>query len=1661
MALKKTRKDLFSPDKTTDVDRSAAQSRFQELRSQLITPEPDRTTPQSRFQQLRRELLGDTEHSDPNGESGYQTANRLWQQKEAEAQQAQQDYQQAAQQADWQRRASPNLSYLSGQPTATGSPYGAAQQDPVAQMDEAGRTLHELGKRAKNLQQEATTLKGQATYAKDMQAIASMPWKELNALGALADDLTSGGDYRPMENPLISLWEKVTGQNITTKTESLAKREESIQTLRQAGYTGEQIQNLAETYSQYRNQIEAAQRQRDTREAVNSSAGAAVAHNLLAVPANIVGAIAGAAGTADEAMRRGIMGSQYESLDPNLEAYKYSDYASTVRSQTRENIEEGNGIPGKIGGFLYGAATSAVDNLSRIAAAGPAGSLALAGMSSFQDSVRDVSSRGGTAAQAYGMGVTSAAFEILTEKVSLDNLIDTPSPTTIAQALKNAAIQGGIEVSEEELNFAAGTIADAMIMGEQSDIRQQYHNLIASGASPQDAAKQVTQGLLMDAVNVAAESFLSGSMMSAGTQTKSYLKNRLYGTPEQPSTGIDTSTTPPPVGADAHIGPPADAQTVPPANTSATAKPDSAAADTVNRALEAFKAGGTVSNSTASRILATPGAVEYLQQSVEFQLPGTASGNRAAVKYAVEMLATAQEQSQELNSQLPNPDDTPDVDRATAQARFEELRRELLGDSEQPQSGNREADNNGTSESQGQQQAGPGLADAFWDIVFKRQPSSTKTGKERVSRVAQTAKEAPSAAGDMADLIDTAKVNGDLSYYQIPNSVSTQRAAEFITRRGWKLARMDWTAAVRSGRVSAETTAIGALLLNNAAKAGDKVTYLETLKDFRAMATNAAQATQAVRILKQLAPDDRLYMIQRSIDDIVEHARLPKAIIIPEELKAQYLSAKTEEARDRVINKIQQYVADQLQSSLIEQFNALRYLNMLGNFKTQGRNLLGNVGMQLVSEAQNAVCVGLEAIANKATGGKYQRTRSILVNTDLYKAARADFSKVQDIAMGGGKYENKPVESFAKGVQEKRTILRGILRPLELYRRVTNWAMEKGDKVFSRHSYARALAGYLKARGIKTAEQFSKMSEAKKDEARTFAIREAQEKTFRDSNRISDWAAKVGRRPDTPLAVRLLAEGEAPYRKTGANIVVRTEEYSPVGLINTIIEGAKALNPNSEVTAQDFLNSASKTLTGTGIFFLGMLLYNMGFLTGAPDDDRRQAAFDEAVGKQPYSLQFPDGSSYTFDWAAPLAIPLFMGAELKKLIDQQDIDLKDIETAALSLSAPLIDMTTLQTVDSISTKLRYADGDWGEVFLSTALSFLTQGLSNNLLRQIESGVQKEATTTYVDPESDIPEWMQRAIGNFSRSVPGWDYQQVPYRDKLGKTEDSGGLLYNLFSPGYLDKTVLTPGRKERQRLADALGDTSVLYTTPTGTVSVMGEERALTAQEYDRVKGQHGTLAESIVGVLISRDGYDDLSDEGKSKAIKDAYKYAEEKVKQDLIAGADDFSTQWMREVDSSSARSISAAILERHLDKEKTTITGMTDLQYAKAEEAGFSTESMTYMASLLGALTPEEGHERVSLSQQMEAITGSPKLSEGEKEEWLYWLLNDKQDKKLDAAKDLGLSAEDYAVAYRLYSIETNTGGKGTKNRIVSGLMEKFDLDRKTAESLYKIYNGSYDN
>ena len=112
-----------------------------------------------------------------------------------------------------------------------------------------------------------------------------------------------------------------------------------------------------------------------------------------------------------------------------------------------------------LGAGLFGGGTTAAKVTS----------LGLAGVRSFGDTYNDVSAKGGTPGQALVLGILNGGTEVATEYIPLDEWwkIAEGGAKPVAEMLKQAALQGAIEMTQEEIGFLATTMAEYAVLREE------------------------------------------------------------------------------------------------------------------------------------------------------------------------------------------------------------------------------------------------------------------------------------------------------------------------------------------------------------------------------------------------------------------------------------------------------------------------------------------------------------------------------------------------------------------------------------------------------------------------------------------------------------------------------------------------------------------------------------------------------------------------------------------------------------------------------------------------------------------------------------------------------------------------------------------------------------------------------------------------------------------------------------------------------------------------------------------------------------------------------------------------------------------------------------------------------------------------------------------
>jgi len=1298
---------------------------------------------------------------------------------------------------------------------------------------------------------------------------------------------------------------------------------------------------------------------------------AGAGHSAATVPANLVGGMTGVMGYIQELGQRT---GRYKTLDPNNAGNLFNTYSGAVRETVAQNIEGENGengVAGKIGSLVYQGGMSALDSGAR-ALTGSTGNMILSGMSSFSQTMAEASQKGATPGQAVALAATNAAIEAVSEKLPLDNLLDAAKggKQTAKQVIGNALKQAGIEATTEEISLIGTTLAEAAILREKSSYNQQIQKALADGKSYVEAKAEAATALLVEAVNTAAVSVISAGISSGGASTYANIVNR-GATPEVAQQAPQEAA---PMTQQQGDNAP---DTTPVQAPQAQQNSESNSNDVLLKTMELMaNNGGKLSNKATENILHDPETVSRIIQQTGEDISGTKSEQRSKLKAAMEQLFYNQNSESETRTevtgteqqtQAPQPSQQPQTVQPQAQMPQQQTPVQTQAAVQQasaPQADMQMVVSNQSAE--GGQLIGTGAAEANFsgkpaynatlsadnaqtdrrtDVRAMELPQQDVNGGN-ISATTGNVYGSQNTPDDLAAAMEEPVARGDFSYVRISNDEATQRAQQTIGDAGsWETARDNFRMDVDRGNAGAELSARGALILNHAAEvyqqakdSGDvqaatraKQEWLTILSDVQKLGTNTAQGMQALRIIRNLMPQDKIQFTRIAVQNMVRDLGLKNDIQVDEQLLTEYENATTDEQRDEIMERIQQNVADQIPSTMLDKWNALRYTNMLGNLKTIGRNIGGNVGNSLAYRIKDATGAVIEVLANKVTNGKVGRTKSVVVNRELQKACGDFFKGVKNTVGAGGKYNGgtDTQSEFTQGVMDKRRIFKSnskndIVRkvsnlmwtPMEVYRKGTNWMMNNeyfGDEAFGKAAFTHAMAGYLQANGVKTDADLQNADPALIDQAMAYAVKEAQETTFHDNSALANVLGKVKN------VTSIVGEGIMPFTKTPANVLTRAEEYSPLGILNTAILSAqkaagktKLADANGrlgswatrgqDITGTDIINSLSKTLTGTGIFALGAILQSQGFLTGGPDDDEEKAAFDKENGIQNHALVLPDGRSYTMDWLTPEAMPLFMGAAFMEAASDKNLTFADLEQVFTSIADPMIQMSMMQGINQSLENIKYSDNNLIQFGINAAVSYLTQGLTNTLLGQLERNTEEYRQTTFVDKDSQVPAWMQRQLGSASQKIPGWDYQQMDYVDSFGqKQENVGGLLYNLASPGYAAKTDIDAVDKELYRLNASGVEGNVFPDKPPTTLTwkdtsgTVHKDYNLSAEEYQKFAEIQGQTEKEILDEVINHPSFSGMTDAQKTEIREKVKEYAREQAKRQTLPDYYSEAPSWM----------------------------------------------------------------------------------------------------------------------------------------------------------------------
>lgn len=742
------------------------------------------------------------------------------------------------------------------------------------------------------------------------------------------------------------------------------------------------------------------------------------------------------------------------------------------------------------------------------------------------------------------------------------------------------------------------------------------------------------------------------------------------------------------------------------------------------------------------------------------------------------------------------------------------------------------------------------------------------------------------------DAIDKGINEGLFAKHTETQKTALSRADETIAKDGLDVAAgkvagyTESTAKVKK-EVSQDQIMLGYKVAQKYLDEGNIEKAVDVLSDTAMLESEAGRALQAARIFSSLTPAGKVKSVTKVADKLSKEKNVD--ITLNKELLEKLSKATDADEAARIQNDIAVDMWNQVPPTIMDKINAWRYTSMLSSPKTHIRNMLGNAMFVPFRIISNGLQVGME----KAFVKEANRTRAILnpaTDKNLIKMGAEDYKKVEFTLRNNTKYID------TRRPQDARVYK---LKPLEGARKFVSWSLDAEDGLFMKYHYSRAYARYLKAQKIK-----GKVPAEVAEKARAFASQEALEGTYRDANAISDFLNNIrqaGSSSDNKgiaALSKMMLDTTVPFTKTPANILKQGTRYSPLGLAKGLVDagfyGAKKSIRSPEQLSK-VIKEISEGLTGTGATALGMYLAYEGLINTSIDTQSKKGQYDKMLGEQEYSVNVGD-YTFTVDWAIPVSIPLFLGAELGNWTQSEGLSFVDSLAAFGKIAEPLLNLSMLSGIEN-TFNTAFAQGSAGLTIIKNSVQGYISQFFPSLLAQIAKTTTETRKSTKATNESTSERQIKRFLNQLTNKVPIANENLADYVDLWGGKETKysnsdyfTALLQNVFSPGTLKKRETTHVDDKLLELYERLGDSEaankIIPQNDPGEYGFDfgGKHYQMTEKDLEKYKVTRGKQSYDEVSKLMSKKKYRNMSDDERVKEIAKVYEEAGTYAKEEFL---------------------------------------------------------------------------------------------------------------------------------------------------------------------------------
>lgn len=293
---------------------------------------------------------------------------------------------------------------------------------------------------------------------------------------------------------------------------------DAVKELRKEGYTIDDIKNIASGRKRQTNATEMAEKEKESAE---FAAEHKVLSSILSVPQSVVGGVTGSASAAAQFIL-----DPFRKIDTNEAAFTGSNKARAIRDEVTKDMSP-------LGRFIYETGMSLTDSLAggllgRAAKLGKAGSQVMMGSMSMENTIQDVTERGGTPEQALFSGFANGFFEGFFEEFSLGKLIKLSEGGSkgLKQIAKDIGSSVLVNASEEAATEFSSIMYDTLMNGGISNSVLKIQEYMGQGMTEEEAKSTVARDFAIQIGQAGIGGALAGGALGGAGTVAGKINNR-------------------------------------------------------------------------------------------------------------------------------------------------------------------------------------------------------------------------------------------------------------------------------------------------------------------------------------------------------------------------------------------------------------------------------------------------------------------------------------------------------------------------------------------------------------------------------------------------------------------------------------------------------------------------------------------------------------------------------------------------------------------------------------------------------------------------------------------------------------------------------------------------------------------------------------------------------------------------------------------------------------------------------------------------------------------------------------------------------------------------------------------------------------------------------